>query len=114
MERTKPPWTDEKLERLLGNLLRIGVFLAAAVALGGGIIYLAHQGMHVPHYRVFQGEPTELKSVAGIIRDAEIEQVDRHALDREGGAGRGLRTSTFAATGTTADSFWRPSRGPTS
>lgn len=70
MGRSTPPWTDEKLERVLGNLLRIGVFLSAAVALVGGIFYLAYQGAHMPHFRVFQGEPTELRNIAGIIRDA--------------------------------------------
>ncbi len=70
MGRSTSPWSDEKLERLLGNLLRIGVLLSAAVVLVGGIFYLAYQGTHIPHYRVFQGEPTGLRSVSGIIRDA--------------------------------------------
>ena len=70
MGKTTLTWTDEKMEKILGNLLRIGVLIAAMVALVGGIFYLAYQGTRIPHYQVFQGEPTGLRSVAGIIRDA--------------------------------------------
>jgi len=36
----------------------------------GGIIYLLHQGNTVPHYGMFHGEPSDLRSVSGIVRDA--------------------------------------------
>ena len=63
-------WTDQKIENIVGNLLRAGVLLSAAVVLCGGILYLVQYG-HVPaDYRIFRGEPTDLKSVSGIVRDA--------------------------------------------
>jgi uncharacterized membrane protein len=62
--------TDQQLENLVGNLLRTGVTLAAFVVLCGGIIYLARHGHEPASYRVFQGEPSDLKSVSGIVRFA--------------------------------------------
>ena len=66
-------WTDERLEKVLGNLLRSGVLLAAAVVLAGGILYLIHDGdKKKSNSRVFQGnapdpeEVPELTSFSGI------------------------------------------------
>ena len=63
-------WTDQKTEEIIGNLLRAGVMLAAAVVLTGGVVYLAHYGGARADYRVFRGEPTDLREVSGIVRDA--------------------------------------------
>jgi len=64
---TAPDWTDQKMEEIVGNLLRSGVLLSAAVVLAGGVIYLArHWSEHVG-YSVFHGEPAELRSVSGIF-----------------------------------------------
>ena len=63
-------WTDEKTEYIIGNLLRAGVTLAAIVVLAGGILYLVRYGHSPADYRVFRGEPTDLRHVSGIVRDA--------------------------------------------
>jgi uncharacterized membrane protein len=63
-------WTDKRIENILGNLLRAGVVFSAAIVFLGGIIYLARHGHSPADYRVFQGEPSELRSVPGIVRDA--------------------------------------------
>ena len=63
-------WTDQKLENIVGNLLRAGVSLAALVVFIGGIIYLKRHGREPANYHVFQGEPADLKTVPGIIRSA--------------------------------------------
>lgn len=73
---TIPP-PDPRLQRLVGNLLRYGVLLAAAVVLTGGVAYLARHGAAVPDYRVFRGQPDNLRSLAGIVRTA-------FALDERG------------------------------
>ena len=62
-------WTDARLDNLLGNLLRLGVLLAAAVVLAGGIVFLARHGSDPPAYHVFRGEPSDLRSVGGIVGD---------------------------------------------
>jgi uncharacterized membrane protein len=45
---------DQKLEQIVGNLLRTGVILAAAVVLASGIWYLAVSGQSKPDYHIFQ------------------------------------------------------------
>ena len=64
------PASDPRLQQLVGNLLRFGVLLAAAVVLAGGIAFLARHGAAVPDYRVFHGQPEGLRSLVGIVRSA--------------------------------------------
>jgi uncharacterized membrane protein len=64
------PWRDRRLEIILGNLLRAGVLLSAAVVLCGAFIYLARHGHEPADYRVFRGEPSEFRSIAGVIQSA--------------------------------------------
>ena len=61
-------WTDERMEGIMGTLLRAGVLIAAAFVLTGGVIYLVRHGMSQPQYGVFAGEPAELRTLPGIIR----------------------------------------------
>jgi uncharacterized membrane protein len=62
-------WTDQRIENAVGNLLRAGVLLAALIVFIGAIIYLARHGLSPVEYRVFLGEPADLRSVHGILRD---------------------------------------------
>jgi uncharacterized membrane protein len=64
------PWRDRRIEIILGNLLRTGVLLSAAVVLCGAFIYLARHGHEPADYRVFRGEPSEFRSIAGVIQSA--------------------------------------------
>jgi uncharacterized membrane protein len=61
---------DEAVEQLLGNLLRVGVILAAAVATLGGVLYLVRYGATSADHRAFVGEPAALRSVSGILATA--------------------------------------------
>ncbi|MGB0009737.1 MAG: DUF1634 domain-containing protein [Candidatus Sulfotelmatobacter sp.] len=63
-------WTDQRMEILIGQLLRAGVMLAAAVVLLGGVVYLVRHGRSTADYRAFHGEPENLRSVGGIVRQA--------------------------------------------
>jgi uncharacterized membrane protein len=67
MPQSSTTWSDEKVERVIGVLLQAGLILAASVVLAGGICYLFRHGFSHPDYRVFRGEPSELRSVAGIL-----------------------------------------------
>jgi uncharacterized membrane protein len=58
------------LELRLGNVLRAGVMLAAAVVVLGGVVYLVRHGHEPPAYQKFQGEPADLRSLGGILRDS--------------------------------------------
>ena len=63
-------WTEYKIEQCIGNLLRGGVLLAAAVVLVGGSLYLVRHGTALPLYRSFRSEPEELCHIPGILADA--------------------------------------------
>ena len=60
---------DQQMEAHIGNLLRTGVLVAAAVVLCGAIIYLVRHGGDKPDYHVFRGEPTDLCSLPGVLSD---------------------------------------------
>ena len=62
--------TDQKVEQIIGSLLRIGVVLSALVTLLGAILYLGHAGRHLADYRVFRGEPLDLREVSAIVTSA--------------------------------------------
>jgi uncharacterized membrane protein len=63
-------WSDDRVQRVIGTLLRWGVILAAAMVLVGGAMYFASCGSTIPDYKVFRGEPPELRVVTGIVREA--------------------------------------------
>jgi uncharacterized membrane protein len=63
-------WTDQRIENMVGNLLRTGVSLSAFVVFVGGVIYLVRHGSSPADYRVFHGEPSDLRNLSGIVRDA--------------------------------------------
>jgi uncharacterized membrane protein len=54
----------------MGNLLRLGVVMAAVVVFAGGLVYLVHHGAERADHRVFHGEPQELRALPGIVAEA--------------------------------------------
>jgi uncharacterized membrane protein len=62
--------SDRRLESIIGNLLRAGVVITATITSIGGVIYLAHSGESLAHYRLFHGEPADLRQVRGVLSDA--------------------------------------------
>jgi uncharacterized membrane protein len=68
--RQTQEWTDQTVEELIGTLLRVGVTLAAAVVLFGASVYLIRHGRAAPQFHVFKGEPTDLRTISGIVKDA--------------------------------------------
>jgi uncharacterized membrane protein len=67
MNASQAGWSDERIEQTVGALLRIGLLIATAVVLVGGIIYLANHGSEPTDYRLFRGEPADLRGVPGIV-----------------------------------------------
>lgn len=70
MRLSRRVWTDEQVEEILGALLREGVLLAAAIVLIGASVYLRKYGSITPNYRMFRGEPEDLRRIAGIVSAA--------------------------------------------
>jgi uncharacterized membrane protein len=66
----RPGWTDQQVEIVVGRLLQIGVSLAAAVVLVGGIEFLVRHGAEPIDYRTFREEPADLRTFWGITSNA--------------------------------------------
>ncbi len=63
----KSGWNDQRIEVIIGHLLRSGVLLSATVVIFGGIVYLARHGHEVTNYSVFHGDTSPLRSLTGIL-----------------------------------------------
>jgi len=66
------PWRDRRIEIILGNLLRTGVLVSAAVVLLGASIYLSRHAHEPADYRVFRGEPSEYRTIRGVIQSVIV------------------------------------------
>ena len=60
--------TDDRMDQIIGNLLRTGVVSAAAVVAAGGVWYLAVHGTTMPDYRHFHEAARGLRSLASLTR----------------------------------------------
>ena len=60
--------TDERLEQMVGQLLRTGVLLSAAIVLAGGIWWLAEVGRMAPAYHEFRGAPRDLRQLGLLLK----------------------------------------------
>jgi len=61
---------EKRMDEIMSRLLRTGVVLAAVFVLGGGILYMTQHRTVPTNYRVFQGEPAELRTLPGIAHEA--------------------------------------------
>lgn len=64
-----PGPSDERVEGILGNLLRIGVIASALIVLSGGMLYLIRDGRQ-PHPDLHAFEPEQLRNPLHIMREA--------------------------------------------
>lgn len=69
-ETPKPKWTDERIDSIMGLLLRAGVLLSAAVVLAGGVLYLRQHASEPTDLSQFRGQPPYLDNPIGIVNDA--------------------------------------------
>ena len=63
-------WDDQRMEEIISNMLRFGVFLAATLVLLGGVMYLFQNPGVAPAYRHFHGEPITLRDPVRIFQGA--------------------------------------------
>ncbi len=63
-------WTDRRIELLVGHFLRTGVVIASVIVFIGGLLYLVKYASDFPEYKIFSGEPADLRTVHGIAADA--------------------------------------------
>src|SRR5262245_55982791 len=70
MTSPRQGWTDQRVEQTIGRLLRNGLIIAAVVVVIGAIIYLIRHGAQRPEYELFRGEPADLRSIGGMLRQS--------------------------------------------
>ena len=61
-------WSEHRIEQLIGRLLQVGVVVATATVLTGGVMLLVQHGLTRPDYSVFVGTDAALQSVGSILR----------------------------------------------
>jgi uncharacterized membrane protein len=66
-EQPTPKFDDRRMETIMGRLLQVGVLLASATVLVGGILYLHAHAQTRPDYRTFRGEPDGLRTPSGLL-----------------------------------------------
>lgn len=62
--RTK---NDQRLEAVIGHMLRAGVTISALIMFAGGVMYLRHPGDPAPDYAHFHSAPREALSIRGTV-----------------------------------------------
>ena len=70
MTDKKPLLSDAWIDEIIGNLLRVGVIVSSLIVVIGGALYLSRHGTEAPNYHIFRGEPSELRSILGIMKEA--------------------------------------------
>ena len=63
-------WSDHEVEQLIGRLLQVGVLVAAAVVLLGGVMLLLQQGTNPVEFSTFSTAASPLQGLVGIVRGA--------------------------------------------
>ena len=63
----EPRWTEERVDRWIGLLLRTGVILSAVLVFFGGMDYLIRWGSRPAPYRIFHGVPLTLHDLGAIF-----------------------------------------------
>src|SRR5262249_17244371 len=65
------PWRDDNSHgRIIGLFLAWAVILALLVPLLGAVLSLGHEGRRVADFRVFRGEPWDLRSAPAVMAAA--------------------------------------------
>ena len=70
MDADKKLISDEKMDLIIGNILRVAVIISALFVIVGAAIYLWRHGMEMPKYGVFSGIPRGLGNLNEIIAAA--------------------------------------------
>jgi len=70
MEDKKNGMSDERIDLIIGNLLRVAVLVSAVFVAAGAVIYLRRHGLEMPDYGVFAGVPKNLHGLKEIMEAA--------------------------------------------
>jgi uncharacterized membrane protein len=65
----KTEWTDQRIEVIIGNLLRLGVIVASVTVFTGGVFFMIGHGLDTPHFQLFRGEASKLRSIESVLTE---------------------------------------------
>lgn len=65
----KHGWTDEEVDRIISNLLRLGLAVSAAIVLIGGVTFLLRHGGQTASYEIFRSEPRSYREIPRILTE---------------------------------------------
>ncbi|MDR3567186.1 MAG: DUF1634 domain-containing protein [Syntrophobacteraceae bacterium] len=68
MDDKDPQISDKQIDTIISIMLRVGVIVSSLTVVAGAVLYLLRHGGDLPGYHIFVGEPSELRSVWGILR----------------------------------------------
>lgn len=60
---------DMRMSSLVSYVLIAGVSIAALTVSVGIVLFLAHYGDMIPHFKTFSGEPADLRSFSGVVHE---------------------------------------------
>jgi uncharacterized membrane protein len=66
-QMTQEKFGEKDFQKIVGNLLRYGVWISLSVAFIGGIVYLLHHGNDIENYSVFKENDQNIFEVIAAI-----------------------------------------------
>ncbi|MCD0464941.1 DUF1634 domain-containing protein [Flavobacterium sp. ENC] len=70
---TQEKFGEKDFQKIVGNLLRYGVWISLSVAFIGGIVYLLHHGSDIENYSVFKENDRNIFKVIGAVYQGVIQ-----------------------------------------
>ena len=70
---TQEKFGEKDFQKIVGNLLRYGVWISLSVAFIGGIVYLLHHGNDIENYSVFKENDRNIFEVIAAVYKGVIQ-----------------------------------------
>jgi uncharacterized membrane protein len=62
-------WTDDQVDRVISNLLRLGLLISATIVMVGAAIFLIRHGGETASYGIFRGAARTYREIRGILAE---------------------------------------------
>lgn len=72
-QMTHEKFGEKDFQKIVGNLLRYGVWISLSVAFIGGIVYLLHHGNDIENYSVFKENDRNIFEVIAAVYNGVVQ-----------------------------------------
>jgi len=72
-QMTQEKFGEKDFQKIVGNLLRYGVWISLSVAFIGGIMYLLHHGSEIENYSVFKENDQNIFEVIAAVYNGVVQ-----------------------------------------